>query len=170
MGFFSTLLSAAAPILGTILGAPAAPAPAARVVAAATVPTPVQPRQQILATVPQPTTIGAARAAGVVSPGLAAGITAAALARGGMKNRLQTIVQTIAPDGTILESIVREGQPFLMRSDFVIAKRVRKLITKAKNKIAPSKREESEQTKLMKAVVSTATRRVLTGPECPPKC
>jgi len=169
MGFFSTLLTTLAPIAAAAVGIPqATAAPSARVVAAAVVPTPITAATVIAAATPI-TTVGQARAAGV-GGAVTAGLSVAARARGGMKNRLQTIVQTIAPDGTILESEVREGQPFLMRSDFVIAKRVRKLITKAKNKIAPSKREESEQTKLMKAVVTTATRRVLTGPDCPPKC
>ena len=86
---------------------------------------------------------------------------------GGSKNRIMTIVQTMDADGNVLCEEELEGRPFLMRKDFVIAKRVRKLITKAKSKIAPARREESDQTKLVKAIVGRATQNVLTSGTCP---
>jgi len=171
MGFFSALVGVARTVLG--VAAPIA-APVAR--AAAPVAAPVM---RALAA-PSVRAVGLAAVGGALGTGavmaLAPGAQAApslvALAGDrAMKNRISTVVQTIAPDGTIIESKVLEGAPFLMKKDFVTAKRVRKLISKAKTKIVPTPRQESEQSKLMKAVVTTATRRVLTGPDpCPPKC
>lgn len=175
MGFFSSLLKIAAPIVSGFLGGGAVALAAPAVVAASsTAPPAVAPSaKQTSSTL----AMVARGIAGPISGGLlaapAALATAAEAARitAGQavvpcpsgKNRIQTIVQTILPNGQVCEQVVLEGRPFLMRKDFVTAKRVRKLISKAKTKIIPTRREESEQTKLIKAVVTTATRNVLTG-------
>lgn len=173
MGFFSSLIGIGRTLLGVA-------APIAAPVRAAAIPAATAVGRALVS--PGARTAGLAAVGGALgtagvmalAPAAAPGVVPSPVGvavPGLMKNRISTVVQTIAPDGRVIESKVLEGAPFLMKKDFVTAKRVRKLISKAKNKIVPTRREESEQSKLMKAVVTTATRRVLTGPDpCPPKC
>lgn len=176
MGFLTSLLRIAAPIAGAFLGVQAAaPAAAPAQVTGPTIPagttptakTAVRSRPGLLTQLGQAVTGGATS---IALPGTAIGaaVEQAVVSPAGLgcptgKNRIRTIVQTILPNGQVCEQKVLEGRPFLMRKDFVTAKRVRKLIQGAKTKIIPTRREESEQTKLVKAVVTTATRNVLTG-------
>jgi len=176
MGFLSSLLQIAAPIAGAFLGVQAAaPAPAPAQIAAPGIPAGVTPtaKTAVQQTPSFLTGIGQAITGGapsIVGPGTALGaavqqavVSPQAVGCPTGKNRIRTIVQTILPNGQVCEQKILEGRPFLMRKDFVTAKRVRKLIQAAKTKIIPTRREESEQTKLVKAVVTTATRNVLTG-------
>lgn len=175
MGFFSSLLRIASPIISGFLGgattqallpAPAAAAPAP-ITGSSTAPPAVIPSAKQTAAQQS----AAARGRGLAFRGRRAAEARAEVAPREVdlvacptnKNVIRTIVQTILPDGTVCKEEVLQGRPFLMRKDFVTAKRVRKLISKAKTKIIPTRREESEQTKLIKAVVTTATRNVLTG-------
>jgi len=175
MSFVGNLLRAIAPaagaIVGSFFGAPSAPAPAPQQLALTGGTTPTA-KTQVARTPGLLASIGGAVAGGV--PIIGGPLTAtgqaveAAVVSGAVgcptgKNRIRTVVQTILPNGQVCEQKVLEGRPFLMRKDFVTAKRVRKLIQAAKTKIIPTRREESEQTKLVKAVVTTATRNVLTG-------
>jgi len=68
----------------------------------------------------------------------------AAIARGAvvprLKNMVRTLVQTIAPDGTIIREVILEGRPFLMRKDFVTLKRTLKLISAAEKRIPRARR------------------------------
>jgi len=97
-----------------------------------------------------------AAAAPVVATGIAAGVASAitpalrqstaelaaiqavatpGAATGFQKNITRTMVQTIAPNGTVVRSTILKGSPYLMRSDFVILKRTLGLIQDAEQLI-----------------------------------
>jgi len=77
---------------------------------------------------------------------LAAGLQPTGL----MKNMVQTIVQTIAPNGSIVRSTILKGRPFLMNSDFVVLKRTLKLIGIAEDRI-PRPRTRGTKAKVEQA-------------------
>lgn len=81
-------------------------------------------------------------AAGTEPLALAAAARRAALVTGQvrLKNMVQTVVQTIAPDGTVIREVVLEGRPFLMRKDFVILKRTLKMIAIADKRVPRARR------------------------------
>ena len=87
--------------------------------------------------------------AGVITPAVVTALAvqspqeiARAAAAGGalqptgmMKNMVQTIVQTIAPNGAIVRATILKGRPYLMNSDFVVLKRTLKLIGIAEERV-----------------------------------
>jgi len=145
MGFLSSLLGIAAPIAGALVGLP--PAPAAAPVAA---PLPVATNNPLItafnAAGTKPSIIDAAvptaRTSIVSGP-----LTSADLVRaqGGMKNRVRTVVQTIAPNGTIVNQEFLEGRPFLMNKEIVMLKRTLKLIGKADKRIPRARSRGGKQ-------------------------
>ncbi len=166
MGFFSSLLGSIAPIAGALLGVPQAPRP----VAAAPAPLAVIPvaatsiAPTVARTVLQSVATGAETAVATRGGGIQAA-DRAALARvigptreatGGGKNRVQTEVLTIAPNGTIVNAQILEGRPWLMRKDFVIMKRVLRTLS-AGNKRVPRKvtrsRQQAEELAMVKGIV-----------------
>jgi len=86
---------------------------------------------------------------GIITPKLLA-------ATGRLKNIVMTTVETIAPDGTIVDSEVLKGSPWLMRSDFVIMKRVLRTITAGEKRIprkSVKSRKAEKELALMSGVV-----------------
>lgn len=152
MGFFSSLLSSIAPIAGALLGV--SPAKAAA-------PPPQQaPKQNILKGIAPPAPAQAAVQLPFVTalPTKTRGVPTGRLpeARGGMKNRVETRVITIAPDGGIVDTVILEGAPWLMRKDFVIMKRVIRTLSRGEKRI-PRKTtrstKDAEELALMKGLV-----------------
>ena len=158
MGFFSSLLKTIAPIASAVLGI--APTPAAA---------PAQqqaPKQNILKGIAPPAPVQAI--ATIPQLGISGGLTAKTevpisqliagppRAMGGMKNRIETRVLTVAPNGTVLNVKVLDGAPWLMRKDFVIMKRVIRTLSRGEKRI-PRKRtksaKEAEELALMKGLV-----------------
>jgi len=109
--------------------------------------------------------------AGLISPILASGgalVRALAPAAvkigtptGRMKNFVRTVVQTIAPDGALVNQEVLEGSPWLMRKDFVVMKRVLRTLASGDKKVprkttrSPKKDKAlAEAQGFMKAMVS----------------
>ncbi len=130
MGFLTQALGLAASIF-----LPPAQQPAA---AAAPAPAPSQPSpagvKPSVLDLAEVADRGVVRAKGTLQGELDVGATRAR-ARGGMKNRRDTIVRTIAPDGTVLDREFLEGAPFLMNKDIVQLKRTIALIQKADERL-----------------------------------
>jgi len=146
MGFFGDLLSFAAPIASTLLGIPQA---AAKLPATAV----TQTAKPAIAQLPTMASLKL-REMSVVDPGAVPG--GAPRAEGGSKNRTETRVLTIAPNGNIIEIKILEGSPWLMRKDFVIMKRVIRTLSRGEKRI-PKKRtrnvKDQEELALMKGLV-----------------
>lgn len=160
MGFFSNLLSTIAPIASSFLGIPQAAAPMpvrtqlAVIPPAATLarpPTPDVITTALATTGPGAISTPADRAA--IGRVLGSG-TRAAL--GGSKNRIQTEILTINPAGQVIGREVRDGRPWLMRTDFVVMKRVLRTLS-AGNKRVPRKvtrsRQQAEELAMVKGLV-----------------
>ena len=170
MGFFSNLLDigkSLLPVAATVLGFPSAGVGTdlgAKTAAAIVTSTPAGQdivRQSI-----------AARTTGTTRPRIT--ITDRTMRKDGVeigeKNFVETVVQTFAPDGTIIREKVFAGAPFLMKKDLVIAKRVFKLASKLHGKLPRRTMKQSEMSKLNEAILDKAKSNLLTGPTCPPKC
>ncbi len=88
-------------------------------------------------------TIAGGTAIGTGLAGLFGGDGAAAEDEGAMGRRTRTIVQTVNAEGQVVKQRVLRGSPFLMRRDFIIAKRVLRTASKlgrfSKRTITPSK-------------------------------
>lgn len=131
MGFLSSLLAFAAPIAGAVLGVPAAVPAAAAPTPTPAAPAGIKPSIIDLAEIKKPTAFGVK---GTIQDELAVGERRRlALLTG--RNRVTTIVQTRAPDGTLLDQETLEGRPFLMNKDIVQLKRTLKLIGKAERRV-----------------------------------
>ncbi len=104
---------------------------------------------------------GATILGGPVAGGIQASVSAGTVGR--MKNRVVTIVQTLAPDGTILRQKILEGAPFLMQKDFQIARRVIKLSAKAAAKIPKKRIAQSVAAALKTAIETRALAEVTNG-------
>lgn len=171
MGFFTSLAKIitplaqiAAPLIGTALtgGIPGAVAAGAAAAAA-----PAATPKQIAAAV-------TAAQAGVIAPVVAgraivptvAGIVAVP----GMRNVVTTTVRTTDPAGNTVGIEVLEGRPFLMRKDFVTAKRVIKALRKAAARIPKQTVPETPAKKLTKAVMARALENVTCPPKGAPPC
>jgi len=106
--------------------------------------------------------IQAAKAPAVTLPGV--------VAPGGLKNVVRTVVQTIAPNGTIVRSELLMGRPFLMDKDIVTAKRVFRQSRKLAGKIPRKTVKQSQSAQLKEAVVQQALQNLISGPCPPPPC
>ncbi len=152
MGFFSSLLKTVAPIASAFLGIPQA-APAAAPVAA---PVAKAPTQNILKGIAPPAPVQALATIPLGQPVRVPLRELAPGARGGQKNRIETRVLTISPDGVVVDTKILEGAPWLMRKDFVIMKRVIRTLTKGEKRV-PRKRtrstKDAEELALMKGLV-----------------
>lgn len=153
MGFFSDLLTTGAGLAGAFLGIPAAKTAVQTVTApskiAQTVP------QTTLATIPTAGIFGTSLSTKTEVP-ISQLIAGPPAALGGSKNRLETRVLTVAPNGTVINVKVLDGAPWLMRKDFIIMKRVIRTLTRGEKRV-PRKRTKStkdaEELALMKGLV-----------------
>jgi len=132
MGFLSSLLGVAAPLAGAFLGVTPTPA------AAAPAPVAPAPKQLQLAQIPQkPSVLDLAEP--IAKTSFVGGpLTSEDLVRarpGTSKNRVRTIVQSIAPNGSIVSQEFLEGRPFLMNKDIVQMKRTIALIGDADERL-----------------------------------
>jgi len=101
-----------------------------------------------------------AAALGLTPAQIAANVAAAGAGGVGMKNRIQTVVQTLSPAGLVLKEKILSGAPFLMRKDFVALKRTMKLIRVASRRLGTGKRmtkaqqEHAERDGLIKGLLA----------------
>lgn len=168
MGFLATFLKAtgkflttAAPAVtalgvGGVVGAVATALvtdPAVPAVAALTTGTPKAQAAALTSLGLTPAQVAATRAGLAVSAGAAPAVAGAVVR---MKNISITTVQTINPAGQIVKQVVLAGKPFLMRKDFVTAKRVIKAIRKAGTKIPKVSVPQSKTKQLTDAVMDKA--------------
>jgi len=157
MGFFSNLLSAAAPIISGFLGGGAAQVATTALVPAAPQQIVQQP-QGAVQTVPQTTVqsiVQAFNPVAAVAPlaiqgidiAQAASATVAAQAGVGQANIFtRTIVQRVSRlSGNVLSQRVLRGSPFLMNSEVRSLRRITKMINKAHGKIGRKPARVSEE-------------------------
>jgi len=130
------------------------------------------------------TGIGAGLVASVLAPGipeaqlpgalLAGQVTQAGQAVGAIeqgqairqlqgKNRVQTTIQTINPQGQVIRQQVVQGRPFLMQKDFTIAKRVIKLAAQAAARIPKKRVQEGIGAQITRAVKQKVLSNVVNG-------
>jgi len=88
----------------------------------------------------------------------------------GLKNVVTTTVRTTDPAGNTVGIEVLEGRPFLMRKDFVTAKRVIKALRKAAARIPKQAVKPSKTKMLTDAVIDNAMRNVTCPPKGAPPC
>lgn len=109
-------------------------------------------------------TIGAGTAAGIAVGNIFGG-DGDTSEDGAIGKRVRTIVQTVDAEGNVVRQKVLRGSPFLMRRDFIIAKRVNRLsgkLTRFSNRI----RSPSKMKMFTDAVLDNALRKQLSLP-CP---
>jgi len=152
MGFFSSLLEIVAPVVGAIIGVPAAP------IAAPAVTAPALPTTNIAKglTPPAPAMTVATLPSAKLTEVPISQLISPPVARGGTKNRIETRILTIMPNGTVINVKVLDGAPWLMRKDFIIMKRVIRTLSRGEKRI-PKKRtrstKDAEELALMKGLV-----------------
>ncbi len=128
MGFLTDIITAGA----TIFGGPALGA-AATAILGGPEPAAQTPAQQATSQGASPTIM--AGAAGIVRMIRGTGTVEVGKPTGRMKNVVQTIVQTIAPDGKLVRQETLEGAPWLMRKDFVVMKRVLRTLAAGEKRV-----------------------------------
>jgi len=158
MGFLDGLLSAVGGLLGAV-GGPVGVGVGASV--GATAASLLQGQGVPTASAQLGTT-----AAGIVGGPIGGGIQASISATTGvqrMKNRVITIVQTLAPDNSVIRQKILEGAPFLMQKDFQIARRVIKLSAKAAARIPKKRIAQTVAAQLKDAIERGALTAVTNG-------
>jgi len=102
--------------------------------------------------------------ASIVGQAVAPTATAAVLAGGAAcpttKNRVQTIIQTIAPNGKVIKQRIERGRPFLMNRDIVTAKRVFRTVAKVSGRLPRKTVKQSKASMLTDAALDKAFRDV----------
>ncbi len=174
MGFLSSLIKigkAALPIAAGIVGGEALAGAVTEAVDPGASPK-TKAAQTALATRAVSTAQGLVPAGAAAAVAAAGGrrvrITAAGLAGAG-KNFVVTTVDTFNPQGVVVKTEQISGAPFLMRRDFVIAKRVIKALRKAQAKIPKQAVRQSASSMLKEAVMDKALEAARAPLICPPK-
>lgn len=127
----------------------------------ATVSIPVQNEPTFLERVGQAISGGAAQTvAGAVGPAATTAVLAGGAACPTTKNRVRTIIQTIAPNGTVIKQRIERGRPFLMNRDIVTAKRVFRTVAKVSGRLPKKTVKQSRSSMLTDAALDRAFRDV----------
>ncbi len=102
---------------------------------------------------------GAAQvAATALAPGATQAVMAGGVACPSSKNRVVTIIQTIAPNGKVVKQKVEQGRPFLMARDIVTAKRVFRTVARVSGRLPRRTVKQSKASMLTDAALDKALR------------
>lgn len=171
MGFFSDLLTIAAPIIGATLGGPVG---ASAGVALAGFVAGDKPMAAITGDVSGLSPAAQARVrAGTVKPGVSL-TREQAIAReraGTGRARKRTTVETIDPvTGMVLRTETFAGGVAVRAADVAAANRVFRQINRLGRKLPKKLVKQSERARLTEELTEAALRRARDGADCPPKC